>query len=235
MNIYLLNLVGKWISFAVVGIASLFSLSDVEEQQIRLNLDNNLHVSVINEVIEYETIKTYNYKIPKNKVKVVQEGITGIVQKNETGEIIQVLREAVPEIVEVGRGQVGEFVGRLTGYGADCPGCSGKVYCPDQNRKYHHLINDGQNYIDHEYGEVRILAGARNLFKCGTIIRVESPRMEPFIGIVLDTGYDMNKAWEEEQRVWIDLAHTSQTGTGKEITFSVTSNNVKYTVERWGW
>lgn len=235
MNIYLLDLFGKWISFLFIGIASLFNLTDLTEEQVQMKLDNNLHVSVINETIDYEIIKKYNNKIPINKTQVLQEGVTGIIHKNPDGEVVQVLRESKPEIIEIGTGKIGEFTGRITGYGADCYGCSGQVYCPDANRKYHHLVKDGENYIDDEYGEVRILAGARDLFECGTIITVDSPRSERFIGIILDTGGDMNKAWTQNGEVWIDLAHESQSGEGKKRTFAVTSDNVKYSVERWGW
>lgn len=235
MNIYLLNLVGKWISLAVVAVASMFGLSEVDEKQIQVNVDNNLRVSVINEVVDYDVIKKYNPKIPKNKVKVIENGITGIVQKNEEGEVVQILREVKSEIVEIETGPAGDFSGRITGYGPDCKTCSGKgiVACPTKDKKRHSLVENGIYYEDEEYGKLRIIAADNSLFKCGTVIEITSKGKETFRGIVLDTGAAMRKAWREYGIVAIDIAF--ETEQNREEIYAITSNNVKFSVERWGW
>ncbi len=76
------------------------------------------------------------------------------------------------------------FVGDLTGYGADCPLCSGYLYCTNEN------VSDGRIYHqDDTYGQVRIVASSNNL-PCGTIISFENERIssEPVVAIVLDRG-----------------------------------------------
>ena len=77
------------------------------------------------------------------------------------------------------------FAGDLTGYGADCPLCSGKLACMPNLDVLHGNIT----YQDETYGDVRIVASSRNL-ACGTIIRFNSSRIssEPVVAIVLDRG-----------------------------------------------
>lgn len=73
------------------------------------------------------------------------------------------------------------YVGTLTGYGADCYGCSGYTSSG-------HNLNESMYYNDSEYGTVRILAADKQ-FPFYSIFRVSNvPGMEPFIGIVLDRG-----------------------------------------------
>lgn len=72
-------------------------------------------------------------------------------------------------------------VGNLTGYGANCYGCSGYTAAG-------HNLNVSMYYDDNEYGTVRILA-ADSSFPFYSIFRVSNvPGMEDFIGIVLDRG-----------------------------------------------
>lgn len=72
-------------------------------------------------------------------------------------------------------------VGNLTGYGPDCLGCSGIT-------RSGFNLNDSIYYNDSEFGNVRILAADYSFGK-NAIFRVSNvPGMDPFIGIVLDTG-----------------------------------------------
>ena len=74
------------------------------------------------------------------------------------------------------------YYGKLTGYGPDCYGCT--TGC---TRTGHNLYNSIY-YEDSEYGTVRILAADPSFGKYA-IFRVSNvPGMDPFIGIVLDTG-----------------------------------------------
>ena len=77
------------------------------------------------------------------------------------------------------------FTGDVTGYGADCPLCSGKLSCaPSYN------VRNGQTYYpDITYGNVRIVASSKNL-PCGTIVRFNLNKLssKPIIAIVLDRG-----------------------------------------------
>ena len=125
------------------------------------------------------------------------------------------------------------FVGRLTGYGPDCAGCSkvGNVACKTREKTIHSLTSNGIYYNDSEYGKVRILAAATTKFRCGTVIQVEKPGVTPFLGIVLDTGGTMSKEWSQG-RVWIDLAYQSESVAGKD---NLTGKNIKFVVQRYGW
>lgn len=72
-------------------------------------------------------------------------------------------------------------VGNLTGYGPDCLGCSGIT-------RSGFNLKDSIYYNDSEFGNVRILAADYSFGK-NAIFRVSNvPGMDPFIGIVLDTG-----------------------------------------------
>lgn len=70
--------------------------------------------------------------------------------------------------------------GNLTGYGADCDGCSGITASGFD-------LTNSMYYDDYEYGTIRILA-ADEMFPFYSIFRITVPDMEPFIGIVLDRG-----------------------------------------------
>ena len=78
-----------------------------------------------------------------------------------------------------------EFVGDITGYGADCPLCGGTLAC-----KPSYYVKDGTTtYPDLDYGMVRIVASSQSL-PCGSIVRFQLPKIssEPIIAIVLDRG-----------------------------------------------
>ncbi|NLL45061.1 MAG: hypothetical protein GX247_05295 [Mollicutes bacterium] len=232
MNIYLLQLVGKWISVLVVSIASIYGMFTLNEKEIKIiNNNQNKNISVRNELVEYTTIKKYTDRLPSNTMRVVIKGEDGIVSYIDSTK--KVLKEMVPEIIEIGTGPEGEFVGRMTGYGPDCVGCSkvGNVACLTKKKKKHSLIYNGIYYEDEEYGKVRILAAALSKFPCGTIIEVEDGYFGKFIGIVLDTGGAMRSALKRDM-ILMDLAFDSESNP---LVGKATRNNVKYSVKRWGW
>ena len=77
------------------------------------------------------------------------------------------------------------FTGDLTGYGADCALCSGRLACLPN-----YYVKDGTDtYTDLTYGTVRIVASSKNL-ACGTVLRFNNPKIssEPILAIVLDRG-----------------------------------------------
>ena len=81
------------------------------------------------------------------------------------------------------------FIGELTGYGGDCPVCSGRVACPPRMN----VNKEGIYYQDKTYGKVRIVASSRN-YPCGTILRFNVKKLssEPIIAIILDRGVGGN-------------------------------------------
>lgn len=115
-------------------------------------------------------------------------------------------------------GSLDSYTGDLTGYGANCPACSGHLACTGID------VSDGTDtYVDNTYGEVRIVASSSNL-PCGSIIRFESKKIsdEPIIAIVLDRGVLGND---------IDLLTPSE-----EYAYNyVGRSSITYDVLRFGW
>ena len=110
------------------------------------------------------------------------------------------------------------FVGDLTGYGADCPLCSGFLGCNSRD------VRDGTTtYDDKDYGTVRIVASSKSM-PCGSIIRFESSRIsnEPIFAIVLDRGVGGTA---------IDLLTESENFARSNVGRS----QIKYDLLRKGW
>lgn len=182
------------------------------------------------EIIKYEVVANYDDSIPLDVKKIDKEGKNGkIVTNLTTGEVT--VFESVAEEVTIGTGPKAEYTGMLTGYGPDCEGCTGLLYCQDSDGKYHYLTNDIEStyFYDKEYGKVRILASDPTLFPCGTIIHVVNNDLDIY-GVCMDTGIAMRNAWRNYGSVLIDLAFTSES-----ITNVVTNKNTNFTVLRWGW
>ena len=125
------------------------------------------------------------------------------------------------------------FVGKMTGYGADCIGCSGvgALSCRAADGSRHTLTENGEYYNDATYGTVRIVAAALDKFPCGTIVKVDHPALGSFYAVVMDTGGSMKRAWNNGY-VWMDLAFQTESDPGISAT---TSSNTTYSVQRWGW
>ena len=216
--------------FAVIGIIAfaLFTRGTTIKNPI-----SNMTATAFNEVIPYETDYVYNEKMPSTADPIlISEGVNGL-SFTYDGLNYKVISEVKNEVVLKGTGKEGEFTGKLTGYGPDCPGCSlvGNVSCETREGKRHSLINDGIYYTDKDFGELRILAADNSLFPCGTIIKVNNGIMKEFYGIVLDTGYTMRNALKSGI-VWLDLAFKTEAETESA---GVTSSNTKFSVQRWGW
>ena len=169
--------------------------------------------------------------MPKDTKVTKTEGHDGLAYTNDQNKTIEVIEEPETTIIEVGTGEEGKFVGKMTGYGADCAGCSGTLSCKTKQGSYWNLRTNGENYTDDTYGSVRIIAAALSKFPCGTIIEVKNPNLGTFNAIVLDTGGAMRTAWSNGV-VHMDLAYISETSSGINLS---TSSNVEYNVQRWGW
>jgi hypothetical protein len=181
--------------------------------------------------INYETVYVNNKKLPSNISKTIKEGNDGLAYVSDDSKDIIV--EMNPEIIERGTGEQGIYYGYLTGYGADCEGCTGVYYCKTREGKWLNIYRDGIYYNDIEYGSVRVLAAAVVQFPCGTIMTVEDKKHEKFTGIVLDTGSAMRAAYRKG-KVHIDVAHELETSAGIG-TYTDFSGTVKFEVQRWGW
>lgn len=245
MNFSLLQLVGKLFSLFVVSSMSVFNIGNYSEKEINVqNLNTTIDLSVVNTITKYPVVIKYNSKIPKNISTVVTEGVDGIsytekknIEKTSTTKIPEtskVIQEVVTEVIEKGTGNPGIYVGRITGYGPDCIGCSGVVACKTKDKKNFSLINDGIYYNDEKFGKVRIVAGAKDAFPCGTIIKVQKTGIEPYFVIVMDRGATMNNEWAAG-KVHLDLAYSTQKDKTIFEADGLTGSNMTFSVQRWGW
>lgn len=110
------------------------------------------------------------------------------------------------------------FTGDLTGYAADCPLCTGYLYCNNQ-----FVANGTTTYDDKDYGNVLIVASSKNL-PCGSIITFDAGYVsdEKVTAIVLDRGVLGND---------IDLLVESEDYATKYIG----RHKLTYDVLRFGW
>lgn len=232
MNFYLLQLLGKWVCLLAVSLSTLVGFNSTKKYELQDN--NSKNISIITEFIPYETNITYNDSIPKDVKNIKKEGVLGIKFTNNDGTEV-VLEEPINEEIEIGSGSYETYNGIITGYGPDCSTCSGRGYvaCKTVDNKKFNLLTDGVYYNDAEYGSVRVLAAALTKFPCGTIVKVESKTLGTFIGIVLDTGYDMRKNYESGI-YHFDVAYSTEKDEMVSKTTDM-SGNVIYNVQRWGW
>ncbi len=234
MEIYLLKLIGNWLSVLAVSLVSFLGLGDYQEQMVDVeNTSYTKTVSVVNEVIPYETEYVYNSSKSRNSEKVIlREGIDGLSYTYDNGTK-KILRNPTKQLVEVGTARPGEYTGRLTTYGSDCVGCSktGTVACKTENGSRFSLTENGMYYTDSTYGKVRIVAADLGGFPCGTMVLIDNGKIDPFYAVVLDTGGSMRQAYKQGV-IWMDLAFVYQndskgTNTG--------GKDVKFSIQRWGW
>lgn len=194
----------------------------------------NKNSAAITQVVEYDTVELYDESIPNNITKVVVEGQDGLFYINQDGGATT-LKEVVNEEIVVGTGKYGVYKGIMTGYGPDCVTCDGLGYvaCRTENKKDFNIITDGIYYNDDEYGKVRVLAAALAEFPCGTIVEVDSSNLGKFMGIVMDTGYDMRRFYN--MGIYhFDVAYDTEENYMVPYTTNMTGE-VVYSVQRWGW
>ena len=166
----------------------------------------------ISSIIKYEinpdvTVSSYNFvEVVPEQEEVKEEEVIVAEPVEEVKEEVTVDTSSSSDVV---------YVGKMTGYGADCVGCNGVGY----------LACHAQD------GSVRIVAADLSQFPCGTIVTVDHPVLGTFNAVVLDTGGSMRRAWQNGL-VWMDLAYTTESDPA---IYSTTSNNTTYTVQRWGW
>ncbi len=218
---------------SILAMVSIVYVTILKTGTTLYNSNGDMTATITNEVEKYDIDYVYNSSVPSTADKVVlEEGVNGIDYTYDGLNYVH-LSDKKNEVVQVGTGTSGNYSGRLTGYGPDCPGCSkvGNVACRTKEGTSHSLIYDGLYYSDDLYGSVRILAADNSAFPCGSIVKVNNGILDEFYGIVLDSGSTMRNAWAEGV-VWMDLAFSSQK---EALTGGATSSNTKFSVQRWGW
>jgi len=206
-------------------------------QNVSFTIDNDIfqkNAASITHIVEYETFETYDESIPSNITKVAVEGQDGLFYIDKDG-VATTINEVINEQKVIGTGKYGIYKGIMTGYGPDCKSCDGKGYvaCSTKDKKSFNIITDGIYYNDEEYGEVRVLAAALKEFPCGTIVEVDSSNLGKFMGIVMDTGYDMRRFYK--MGIYhFDVAYETELDRMVPYTTNMTGE-VIYSVQRWGW
>ncbi|MBQ8892193.1 MAG: 3D domain-containing protein [Bacilli bacterium] len=157
-----------------------------------------------------------------NTVKAIESSRIKVIEKEEKKEEeVESKYKTVYSVneIETNQDKLIEFTGTITGYGPDCPGCSGVLACsPHQN-----VLNNNIYYNDNLYGTIRILAADPSI-PCGSIIKVSNYDNQEFIGIVLDRGRDIHG-------LTMDLLFESENSVinlGRKY-------NINFKVERWGY
>lgn len=124
------------------------------------------------------------------------------------------IEEKIEEVVNVFENEI--LIGKMSGYGPDCVGCSGYV----ASGMY---VGDGNIYYDDsEYGSVRIVAGDKK-YKFGTIVRIN----DSMLAIVLDRGGSIGIG----KNFLFDLLYESEAEANK----NGVSYNTKFEILRNGF
>lgn len=231
---YLIDFIGKIISFILISISSLFGMNVYSEKTKEItNANQELDLNIINYVEEHDTKYIYNPKMPYNEENIIVPGVDKITYKVIGSDEIKILQDSVTEVIEKGTGYYGLFTGRMTGYSAECYGCSkeGYVACLTKDRQKFSIIHDGLYYEDEEFGSVRVIAAAVQKFPCGTIVEITKQGYEPYYTVVMDRGSAMNTAWDMDL-VLIDLAFDNDKDA---LASDLTGRNLTFRVKRWGW
>ncbi|MBQ8235010.1 MAG: hypothetical protein IJZ36_05465 [Bacilli bacterium] len=232
MNIYILNILKEVFMVTLCFIGSIFNFDiNYKDNTFKSSDKSQIHM---NEVEEYKTIYKYDKSLPSDYIKVLEEGINGLYFKNSNGVKIYT-RDKKDEVVLKGSGDLGYYKGWTTGYGADCDTCSGigNVSCRINGKPFN-LLTDGVYYNDFEYGDVRVVAATYQLFPCGTIIKVDNKRQEPFYAIVLDRGAAMEYSYNVYNLVHLDIAFKTEKDKTIYDVFN-TNLTAEFKVQRWGF
>lgn len=187
---------------------------DIEIKQLKsefITTANEEKTEVLEETTQEETKAAVKEEVKTEVEEPVQPTIkdepivqpTVPTQKEES----KTEREEKSEIIET-------QVGKMSGYGPNCIGCSGYT----ASGKY---VGDGNIYYnDKTYGQVRIVAGDYK-YKFGTIVRIKNSKVstQPIIAIVLDRGGSIGI----DKKYMFDLLFTSEEEAIKyEVSYNVT-------------
>lgn len=188
-----------------------------------------IYIQFSNEVIEYNNYFTIDNVVKYVDSDVIDEPLVEeveaeeivleekVFQENEpvVSETIENVISKVEEVVEV-QPQNEIVIGKMSGYGPDCVGCSGYL------ANGHYVGNGNIYYDDSEYGQVRIVAGDKK-YKFGTIVRIN----DSMLAIVLDRGGSIGIG----KKFMFDLLYASEA----EANSNGVSYNTKFEILRNGF
>ena len=138
------------IYISIISIVAILAHAALNMDVVIQNNAINKTAIISNEIDPYDTEYVYVKNRPSTaEKKVIKEGVNGLRYTYDGINYIS-LDDKKNEVVQIGTGDPGEFKGRLTGYGPDCPGCSpvGHVSCTTREGKSHSLTYEGVYYND---------------------------------------------------------------------------------------
>ena len=155
---------------------------------------------------------------PEQETKQTTESIS---VKTEQKRVVQ---QEQPKQVETPKPKVTNDVletkvGKMSGYGTNCKGCSGYL----ASGRY---VGDGNIYYnDSKYGRIRIVAGDKT-YKFGTIVRIKNSRAgSNIIAIVLDRGGNIGIG----KKFMFDLLYKTEAEALKdEVSYNTTFEILRY-------
>ena len=146
MDIYLLQIIGNWLSVLFVSFVSFVGIDLYDSTEAVQQLDSNVKsVTVVSEIVPYSTEYVFNDEIiKKGDASIIKPGENGINYVYNDGTT-KTLINPVNEVREVYNGTDSVYTGRMTGYGPDCDTCSGvgNVACRTKYGQKYNLITDG--------------------------------------------------------------------------------------------
>lgn len=194
------------IGINLFGFQMEFSKSAIDNQVKYIDSKYLVYEEETEEPLEEEPIEEREEK---------EEIISPIIKVEPKFEEEENLLEEDPKVIET-------LVGKLSGYGPDCVGCTSNKTASG------YYIGEGNIYYeDPVYGTVRILSGDKK-YPFGTIVRISNISFSttPIIGIVLDRGGSVGI----DKKYLFDLLYTKES---EAETIGI-SNNVIFEVLRLG-
>lgn len=180
---------------------SLFKDASFEEKSLIVNNNNFNKMAKMTTILFEEEDKNVK-NIDESVVSLFEEEKEELVKEEEIHEEIPTIEEPTTNPVPLETDVLDTFVGPLTGYGADCVGCSGITSSGFD-------LTKSIYYEDAEYGSIRIVA-ADPSFPMYSIFRISNvPGMDTFIAIVLDRGSGVGFG----RSTLFDLAYFSESDT----------------------
>lgn len=169
----IINVINAFVLVMISTVFVIFSLQPVEKQKRQVQADTK---QVQSEVLVLDT---------DNFLEMGTEKLDTISPEQTIDETEDIITEEVSNdssVTDETTDVLETQVGKMSGYGPDCRGCSGYLASGS-------YVGDGTIYYsDAVYGQVRILAGDIT-YPFGTIVRIKNSRVSSdFLGIILDRG-----------------------------------------------
>lgn len=200
-----------------------YDVKILDSKYINTDISNNIQLRKNEDVKAVEEKEEVKEEKEKVKVDKVIKKETKIEEKKEVKKetVVKNTNPVVPSKTKNVSDVLETLTGKLTNYGPDCYGCSGRVsYGQD-------VTNGNIYYNDSKYGKVRIVAGDKK-FKFGTIVRIKNSKSgNNIIAIVLDRGSNVGIG----KATLFDLLYESNKAASKVGT----SNNVTFEILRYGF